>query len=422
MDVLAGLAGVAACVAFWILLTKSMKINGMSGWWRHLSAAFWSPFAFLGGSMLIGSLLGLTDSEGNRLGAAGAIGGIAVLMPLIFPLGISWRGAKRKLASSAAASSPHQPIITPERASQAFVESPPEPAPVSEPSSKPESVDKQPSPEPLTTTEQAPIGAWLAVDSALVEFEYQSEEEPIVIYAARVCDTHVAGALEGENFDAVEREYAFSGFKSAVTLPLEDSLEVPVDQLCGYLLANYPDDLSDDDSAWEEEPPTKEVESVPSATGNLRFVYRDADGNESTRELTNFKMSAGKVRGICLDRNAIRTFRLERIVEFLEGEEQLYATKAKPRSRPEMPDAVRSGNPEITFSGFDAKTRASLEKTAQAHGFVVRKSVTKNLDYFVAGQRRSGAKLVEAEEKPGCSVIDKEGFLWLVATGEVATE
>lgn len=288
-----------------------------------------------------------------------------------------------------------------------------------EPPSKPEPVDKRPPPEPHTTTEHAPIGPWEAVDTALVEFEYQGEEEPIAIYVARVCDSHVAGALEGENFDAVEREYAFSEFKSAVMLPLEEGLELPVDQLRGYLLANYPDDLSNDDSDWEEELPPKEVESVPSSTGNLRFVYRDADGNESTRELTNFKMSAGKVRGICLDRNAIRTFRLERIVEFLEGEEQLYATKATPRSRPEMPDAVRSGNPEITFSGFDAKTRASLEKTAQAHGFVVRKSVTKNLDYFVAGQRRSGAKLAEAEEKPGCSVIDKEGFLWLVATGEV---
>lgn len=369
--------------------------------------------------MLIGSLLGLTDSEGNPLGAAGAIGGIAVLMPLILPLGISWRGAKRKLASSAAASSPHQPIVTPEHASQAFVESPPEPTPVSEPSSKSESVDKRPSSEPLTTTEQAPIGPWETVDTALVEFEYQGEEEPIAIYVARVCDTHVAGALEGESFNAVEREYAFSNFKSAVTLPLEDDLELPVDQLRGYLLVNYPDDLSDDDSAWEEEPPTKEVESVPSSTGTLRFVYRDADGNESTRELINFKLTAGKVRGVCLDRNAIRTFKLERVVTFLEGEELLYATESRAPQRSEVPDPVRGGDPEITFSGFDAKTRAELEKTAKAHGFIVRKSVTKNLDYFVGGPRRSGAKLSEAEDKPGCNVIDKQGFLWLVATGEV---
>lgn len=289
-----------------------------------------------------------------------------------------------------------------------------EPAP-EEPSPNPKSADKRSPLEPLTTTEQAPIGPWQAVDSALVEFEYQSEEEPIAIYAARVCDTHIAGALEGENFDAVEREYAFSGFKSAVTLPLEDSLKVPVDQLRGYLLANYPDD----DSDWEEELPPKDVESAPSSTGNLRFVYRDADGNESTRELTNFKMSAGKVRGICLDRNAIRTFRLERIVEFLEGEEQLYETKATPPPRPEMQDFVRSGDPEITFSGFDAKTLSELEKTAKAHGFVVRKSVTKNLDYFVAGPRRSAVKVTEAEDKPGCTVIDKEGFLWLLGKSSV---
>lgn len=168
-------------------------------------------------------------------------------------------------------------------------------------------------------------------------------------------------------------------------------------------------------------PPPKRRASpspTPQATGRLRFIYRDAADNESTRELTNFKLKDGKVQGFCLDRNAIRTFQLYRVVTFLEGEEQLYATERRAPQPSEAPDPVRAGEPEITFSGFDAKTRASLEKTAKAHGFVVRKSVTKNLDYFVAGQRRSGSKLIEAEDKPGCSVIDKEGFLWLIATGE----
>jgi hypothetical protein len=168
-------------------------------------------------------------------------------------------------------------------------------------------------------------------------------------------------------------------------------------------------------------PPKRRASPAPTplATGRLRFIYRDAEGKESTRELTNFTLKGSKFRGFCLDRNAIRTFQLDRVVTFLEGEDQLYVTEQRSPQRSEAPDPVRAGEPEITFSGFDAKTRASLEKTAKANGFVVRKSVTKNLDYFVAGQRRSGSKLEEAEDKPGCSVIDKEGFLWLIATGEV---
>lgn len=169
----------------------------------------------------------------------------------------------------------------------------------------------------------------------------------------------------------------------------------------------------------ESDPLPNITTSLPHEMGNLRFTYCDAEGKESTREITNFKLNNGRVRGFCLDSQAIRTFRLDRVVSFIEGEAALYATEARPTQRPEAPDAVRSGDPEITFSGFDAKTRSELEKTAQAHGFMVRKSVTKNLDYFVAGPRRSSSKLMEAEDKPGCSVVDKEGFLWLMATGEV---
>jgi hypothetical protein len=227
-----------------------------------------------------------------------------------------------------------------------------------------------------------------------------------------VCDSHLAGTLEDDPLDAPEREFVFRDMQGTVRLPL-DEVELSVDQLRDHLLTHYPDDLYDaDDELDDMEAP------LPREPGRLRFVYRDASGKESTRELINFKLTSGTIRGICLERNAIRTFKLNRVVTFLEGEELLYATDGRKAQRSKAPDLVRDGDPEIAFSGFDAKTRSELEKTAKAHGFVVRKSVTKNLDYFVAGPRRSAAKVIEAEEKNGCSVIDKEGFLWLIATGE----
>ena len=147
MDAIAVMAGLAACIAFWSLLTKSMKINGMPWWWRHLSAALWSPLALLGGSMLVGSLLGLTDTEGEPLGVAGALSGIAVLTPLLLPLWISWRAAKRKL------SKPH--VAEPQQEPEPKLE--PDPEPKSEPDEQTPDLElaRESAPEPTPEPEPA---------------------------------------------------------------------------------------------------------------------------------------------------------------------------------------------------------------------------------------------------------------------------
>lgn len=153
----------------------------------------------------------------------------------------------------------------------------------------------------------------------------------------------------------------------------------------------------------------------------LRFTYCDSKGEVTTRELSNWRVSEQRLRGYDLDRGAARTFRLDRIEEVIEGGEALSEARANPEyEAPEpAPDRQRRGAPEIHFSGFDAATKSSLESTAESHGFKVRKSVTKNLDFFCRGPRPSQVKLTKAESKPGCNVIDKEGFLWVIATGEV---
>jgi hypothetical protein len=113
MDVVAILAGFAFSITCWALLVRSMKINGRPLWWRHLAASLWSPLSFAGGSLLIGSLIGVTDAEGDSWGFSGVISALTVLIPVFIALGVSWGAAKRKRLNTRTTDSHATPIPTP---------------------------------------------------------------------------------------------------------------------------------------------------------------------------------------------------------------------------------------------------------------------------------------------------------------------
>ncbi|SES09661.1 hypothetical protein SAMN04487958_10734 [Vreelandella subterranea] len=96
MEFVAILAGLAVMVICWVLLVKSMRINGRPMWWRHFASASFSPLTFAGGSLIVGSFLGVTDPDGETWGFAGVIAGLLVLLPVSITLGVSWGAAKRK--------------------------------------------------------------------------------------------------------------------------------------------------------------------------------------------------------------------------------------------------------------------------------------------------------------------------------------
>ncbi|WP_322528538.1 hypothetical protein R5R73_01250 [Salinicola sp. LHM] len=161
------------------------------------------------------------------------------------------------------------------------------------------------------------------------------------------------------------------------------------------------------------------------ADGRLSFLYADASGNETHRNVTNWRFDGTYIKGFCLENDAMRTFRRDRVVEFFEGSEALLYHGTRPASAVGIPaaepsNATNSGREwEILFTGFDAKTKATLEKTAKYHGFCVRKTVTKNLDFLCAGPRYSRTKHEKASQRSSCRVIDKDGFMWMLTTGEV---
>ncbi|MCL7930451.1 hypothetical protein [Halomonas llamarensis] len=272
MDSIALVVGFILGVGTWVGIAHSMKRNSRPWWWRHLSGATLLPLAVVGGSMLVASLGGVTDQEGAPLGMGGAFAGLAVLLPVIIVLGISWRTAKRQA-----------PMV-----------------------SKPEAPQEdQPEPKP----------------------------KPIL--------------------------------KRSATEP-----------------------------------------------GNLLFVYENAEGEQSTRELRSWSDSGRYIKGYCLTSGAIRTFRRDRVLEFLDGEALLGAVSAPAATKASAPERPL----EILFTGFDANARQELEDEAKNEGMVVRKSLTKNLDFLCTGPNAGPRKVSEARGK-GVEVMDEPAFLEFLETG-----
>lgn len=148
-------------------------------------------------------------------------------------------------------------------------------------------------------------------------------------------------------------------------------------------------------------------------TGNLRFVYEDSQGNTSTREVSNWREDGVYLKGYCHKADDVRTFRRDRVVEFLEGEHLVSSTVRTSSPRKQNVDAI-----EILFTGFPKARRAQLEATANDFGMRVCKTVTVGLSFICAGPTPGPAKLRNAQAK-GVAVLDETDFLKLLETGEM---
>lgn len=257
-----------------------MKINGRPWWWRHLAGSSLAPFTIVGASLLLASITGVTDQDGEPLGGGGFLGGLAVTLPAVVALVVSWRAAERRQG--------------------------PAPAPKAKPAPAPKA---KPAPAP--------------------------KAEPI---------------------------------------------------------------------------PAPKAE--PSGSGNLRFLYEDAKGDLTTREVSSWNASPRYIKGYCLTRGELRTFRRDRVVSFLEGEHLLEGKSAAFDSATGRQDRPL----EILFTGFDAESRQELEEEAELEGMKVRKSVTQNLDFLCAGPNAGSRKLAEARSK-GVLVMKEAEFLDFLDSG-----
>lgn len=170
-------------------------------------------------------------------------------------------------------------------------------------------------------------------------------------------------------------------------------------------------------AAVPEAAPTAKPEQTSMAgagtnTGHrLRFVYEDAKGNTSTRSLADWHDDGAYIEGYCLAAEDVRTFRRDRIISFLEGEYLL-----RPLA-PKLDQGGKAGGAmEILFTGFPNDERSALEEDAESYGLVVRKTVTKNLDFVCGGPRAGSTKLAKARAQ-GCTILDEDDFWSLVEDG-----
>jgi len=146
---------------------------------------------------------------------------------------------------------------------------------------------------------------------------------------------------------------------------------------------------------------------------HLRFIYRDFEGDETTRTLRTWKESDLYIEGFDELRGAVRTFRKSRVERYLDGCDALLSDPYSVGTVAAPGAAV-----EILFSGFSAARRAQLEASAASAGLRVVRSETKGLAYFVGGPRVGSSKQLAAIVR-GALLLDEAEFGRFIESGEL---
>lgn len=166
----------------------------------------------------------------------------------------------------------------------------------------------------------------------------------------------------------------------------------------------------------------------PVATRTVTFLYENAQGEISDREIDVDQVGTSHFSGFCHLENAERTFRFDRILGMAT-----LADSGKMVLPEQLRDLLRGYDEqelrrrkrttaktcsEILFTGFKKDRRTELEEIAHEAGMVVRKNVTTNLDFLCAGSNAGPSKLADALDR-GVTVLDEQQFLLMLETGEV---
>lgn len=153
----------------------------------------------------------------------------------------------------------------------------------------------------------------------------------------------------------------------------------------------------------------------------LNFIYQDAKGNISKREIFAVSSSDDYIQGICRKSNSIRTFRKDRVLEYISDisiiEKRLnHFIKANP-----APPTIDTKLSDICFTGFKKQDKDNLTKLAKQKDLNIRSSVTKNLAFLCCGYN-AGPKKIEAARKQGVIVLNEHQFRTMLETGELPEE
>jgi hypothetical protein len=149
----------------------------------------------------------------------------------------------------------------------------------------------------------------------------------------------------------------------------------------------------------------------------LRFIYQDAKGTVRQWCLIRWSENTRYIQGRTESDSLPRTFRKDRVLDYLEGNDQLLFDLAPPAPEP-TPRADPDSRPQILFTGFKAAERHALEEKSAGHGFRVMKTPGKSLAVLCIGYN-AGPKKVEVAREAGAFIVTEEQLDHLLLTGEV---
>lgn len=165
---------------------------------------------------------------------------------------------------------------------------------------------------------------------------------------------------------------------------------------------------------------------------NTKFIYCDARGFISFRDIDNVSKSEEYIQGYCADDNGFRTFRKDRVLEYIyessNVDERLnYYTANHSPPREETPKGAHtrrlntSNAHEICFTGFKKEDKTRLAERAKSVGMLVRDAVTKELVYLCCGYN-AGPKKIEKSRHQGVIILSESQFLEMLETGVIPEE
>ncbi|WP_445672676.1 BRCT domain-containing protein [Pseudomonas inefficax] len=163
----------------------------------------------------------------------------------------------------------------------------------------------------------------------------------------------------------------------------------------------------------------------------IKFRYCDAKGVVTERELVQWSENSSYIQGRSSGDTFPKTFRKDRIEEFLLGEDLLLKDAAPPAPKPKpsdiaaaaamsnkAPKKASTGPNVILFTGFPTSYRSELEVLAEEYGMKVVKTPSKTLTFLCYGDNAGPSKVAKAQEA-GAFIVSAEDFLNLIQTGEL---
>ncbi|GAA5099115.1 hypothetical protein [Wohlfahrtiimonas larvae] len=175
---------------------------------------------------------------------------------------------------------------------------------------------------------------------------------------------------------------------------------------------------------YEEERRAKRstIENLSASSNDpntINFIYQDSEGNTTKRSVIIKSVDYEYFTGICLDRHAERTFKKDRVVEYLGNAKQLLQNFVPTKKKKSAPKKnTKSPALTINFVGFSDDEQMLLEALAKPYNLKVLKTQTKTLFAIITNEELPEKQAERATEN-GTLIMNKEQFLHFLETGEV---